>query len=315
MTRLTGLAMWLAGVAATAAAMAAETDPLINEAQQNRRELIRSLIASPIGDSAGAELQKTMDRIQAIRMRPKAPATDTTPPNGAEAARPGAQGSAAEAQQPPEKPEGLVTAEDLERLRGLPADRIGNPLALADALFVAEHHKEACAFYEAVLKGDKDNKDGPGQAWALFQMANCQRRSDPTKAIELYGRLVTEHADSLWARVAETYRGVLQGITVAAAIEMPKPVAATAAEKTAPPSTEKTAPPPEKPAATPPTEKTALPAPTPAATPPTEKTAPPAVKPAATPPTEKTAPPAPTPAATPPTEKTAPPAPPESKAP
>jgi len=276
MTRLTGLAMWLTGVAAAAVAMAAEADPLINEAQQNRRELIRSLIASPTGDSADAELQETMDRIQTIRMRPKAPATDTAPPKGAEAAGPDAQGRTAEAQQPPKKPEGLVTAEDLKRLRGLPADRIGDPLALADALFAAGHHKEACAFYEAVLKGDKDNKDAAGRAWVLFQMANCQRRSDPTKAVELYGRVVTEHAASLWARVAETYRGVLQGITGAGAIEMPKPVAALPTEKPAPPSTEKMALPSEKPVATPPTEKIAPPAPTPAATPSTEKTAPPA---------------------------------------
>jgi tetratricopeptide (TPR) repeat protein len=139
-----------------------------------------------------------------------------------------------------------VTPEDLERLRRLPGDRIADPLALADALFMAGHYREAYAFYETALKG---NGNGKVKAWALFQMANCQRESDPAAGIALYDQILKDHPDSPWAQIAKTYRALAEGRLAARPPETEEPAPTTT------PATPAAAPP--TPPATPATPKAA----------------------------------------------------------
>ncbi|MFP4054997.1 MAG: tetratricopeptide repeat protein [Phycisphaerae bacterium] len=82
-------------------------------------------------------------------------------------------------------------------LQTLPADTIGNPILLADALYLGGHWKAAASFYREVVD-NKKKFEATDRAWALYQIANCQRRYDPSESKATYKRLVSEFASSPW---------------------------------------------------------------------------------------------------------------------
>jgi tetratricopeptide (TPR) repeat protein len=95
----------------------------------------------------------------------------------------------------------------LDQLKTVPADRIADPVALADTLFRSGHPEEASLFYEKALV-----KDTPAEtkAWLLFQMANCKRAKEPEAARVLYKRLLDEHPKSPWCPAAAVQDRLIQ---------------------------------------------------------------------------------------------------------
>ncbi len=82
-------------------------------------------------------------------------------------------------------------------LQTLPADTIGNPILLADALYLGGHWKAAASFYRVAVD-NKKKFEATDRAWALYQIANCQRRYDPSQSKATYQRMVSEFASSPW---------------------------------------------------------------------------------------------------------------------
>ncbi len=82
--------------------------------------------------------------------------------------------------------------------------QIDNPMELGELLFCNGKYKEAVLFYqEALNRTEPNNPDSAmNRAWILFQTGNCMRNSDMPGAAKIYGRLITEFPNSLWARMA-----------------------------------------------------------------------------------------------------------------
>jgi len=111
------------------------------------------------------------------------------------------------ASQPAAPAEPRLSKEVLEQLKGLPAAGLSNPLAVADELYRSGLSEAACVLYE---HGLKHTQDPNAQGWALFQMANCRRSSDPAAAGKLYARVVSEHGKGLWAELAAVETKLLE---------------------------------------------------------------------------------------------------------
>ncbi|MFP4434356.1 MAG: tetratricopeptide repeat protein [Planctomycetota bacterium] len=94
-------------------------------------------------------------------------------------------------------------------LQTLPADTVKNPILLADVLYLGGHWKAASTFYVMVTEDDKKGHSAPDQAWALYQLANCQRRFDPSQAKVTYKRLIEEHSTSPWAAASQVQQKLL----------------------------------------------------------------------------------------------------------
>ena len=91
----------------------------------------------------------------------------------------------------PAKPTDLA-----QRMRLVDLTSIKEPVKVADGLFVKGKLRAALVMYETALK-TVDAADM--RAWVLFQMANCHRPGDPTRAIALYGQVAKEFPKSPWA--------------------------------------------------------------------------------------------------------------------
>jgi len=94
----------------------------------------------------------------------------------------------------------------LEKIRNLPPSKVCDPLALADALYLAGRPKLAHGFYKKVMEGEKAPTT---RAWVLFQLGNCTRSTQPALALGYYQQLASDHGDSHWRPVAEAMAGVL----------------------------------------------------------------------------------------------------------
>jgi len=126
----------------------------------------------------------------------RAKASPTTRPAG-EAAVSGTDALAAVAQGARDGRK--VPDEALARIRGMSASSLTRPLTVADGLFRGGQYDAALVFYELAMK---KNADSETRAWLLFQIGNCQRRSDPAAARKAYQQLVEGFADSPWTPVA-----------------------------------------------------------------------------------------------------------------
>jgi tetratricopeptide (TPR) repeat protein len=86
-------------------------------------------------------------------------------------------------------------------------DQVDNPLDLGDVLFLSGHPKEAAVFYREALNRSSSDQAGLAQdrAWILFQAGNCLRDDDPQMAMKMYRQLITEHPDSAWTDLAQTW--------------------------------------------------------------------------------------------------------------
>jgi hypothetical protein len=100
-----------------------------------------------------------------------------------------------------------VTNETLQTLikLSLHPEGLDNPFELGETLFLSGNLKEAVVFYREALRRIGPVDAGPAQdkAWILFQIGNCLWNDDPSTAMKVYGRLITEHPDSPWKDFAE----------------------------------------------------------------------------------------------------------------
>jgi tetratricopeptide (TPR) repeat protein len=91
-------------------------------------------------------------------------------------------------------------------LEGLRRDltRVGDPLETAELLFLSGRPADAGPFYEEALRRTHagDAASGGDRAWILFQLGNCLRETDITKAQETYMKLIAEYPDSPWTEMA-----------------------------------------------------------------------------------------------------------------
>ncbi len=94
-------------------------------------------------------------------------------------------------------------------LQTLPADTVKNPILLADVLYLGGHWKAASTFYVMVTEDKKKAHSAHDQAWALYQLANCQRRFDPSQAKVTYKRLIEEHSTSPWVAASQVQQRLL----------------------------------------------------------------------------------------------------------
>lgn len=101
----------------------------------------------------------------------------------------------------------------LERLDGLMQDpnRVRDPLEMAELLFLSGHAVKAIGFYEKALaltpRGDAMTSGD--RAWILFQLGNCLREADMTKAQDAYLKLIAEYPDSPWTELAQAHGRLL----------------------------------------------------------------------------------------------------------
>lgn len=84
-------------------------------------------------------------------------------------------------------------------------NQLENPFELGEVLYFSGRLKEAAVFYQEALK--RTDPDKPGlvrdRAWILFQIGNCLKNDDMTKAQNCYRRLIAEYPNSPWAEPAK----------------------------------------------------------------------------------------------------------------
>jgi len=212
----------LAVTLALAASLAAGADPapdrgpaaegdqaaagsLLERVRRNRQRLMRSATQAPPASEPSVDLEEAARRLREAVRRPLVkpePVEEVKPAPG--------EGTAAGPKPPvapaPQKP--LLSPAGLRRIRELSLEDLGDPLALADTLFLGEHLEAAGALYERLLA--EASLSDADRAWCLFQAAGCKGRTDPAGALALYDRLLAEHPDSLWAEAAKVRQTILQ---------------------------------------------------------------------------------------------------------
>jgi hypothetical protein len=105
---------------------------------------------------------------------------------------------------------GSLRPATLEKLSGVlhdPANRVRDPLEMAELLFLSGHSIEAATFYERALAltASGDPAASEDRAWILFQLGNCLRETDMTRARDMYLKLVAEYPDSPWTELAAAH--------------------------------------------------------------------------------------------------------------
>ena len=186
------------------------------------RRLWESRISAP-DPNADSETRAALDRliqqIRAVRFAPKdRTPTFSAPPASKPVAEPNEM-QPAPTPMPARIAEPASTAvtktdatfpSDVEkRLQELVQDpnHVSEPLELAELLFLSNHRVEAAVFYRRALdladaKGTATPED---RAWILFQLANCLRETDMTRAADTYTTLVAEYPDSSWSELAKAH--------------------------------------------------------------------------------------------------------------
>jgi len=179
---------------------------LLEQIRLNRQRLMRSATDAPSASEPAVDLGEAIRRLRETVRRP------IVRPKPADEAKPATNLNKTSAQAPspaapaPQRP--TLSPEHLQRIQELPLKDLGDPLALADSLFLGDHLTAAGALYERLLaEGSLAESD---RAWCLFQAAGCKRPTDPAGALALYDRLLAEHPDSLWSQAAKVRKTILQ---------------------------------------------------------------------------------------------------------
>lgn len=91
----------------------------------------------------------------------------------------------------------------LEGLRKNPG-RVGDPLETAELLFLSGRPTDAVPFYEEAMRRTRAGEAASAgdRAWILFQLGNCLRETDTTKAQDAYTKLIAEFPNSPWTELA-----------------------------------------------------------------------------------------------------------------
>jgi len=102
-----------------------------------------------------------------------------------------------------------LPAETLTQLEDLLADptQVRDPLEMAELLFLSGRATKAAVFYEKALAQipANDLANGKDRAWILFQLGNCLRQTNQTKAKETYMKLITQYPNSPWTELAKAH--------------------------------------------------------------------------------------------------------------
>lgn len=130
-----------------------------------------------------------------------AAAATTGQPTGSTAATAVADASASQASK---------AQKTLDTLQQNP-DQVRDPLEMGELLFLSGRPAEAAPFYAKAL--DRINRVDPSydadRAWILFQLGNCLRETDASKAQETYMKLVSEYPESPWTELAKAHGRML----------------------------------------------------------------------------------------------------------
>jgi len=203
-----------------------QTDDIINNSQTARWKLRQAGILAisdlqtsdenPLrhANTAKAQLQEVMDRIQTLKSPKPKPLTaaDTHPVQPAQPTdaiqQPEPEMSKPGKKQTPKTPATDNTQRALDALINNPQNVL-DPLAVAEALFQQGNLKGAAKFYNLALKQMAEKTENPNRPWAMFQAANCIRHDDPTGAYQLYQQLISEYPASDWTAAAHSHQQVI----------------------------------------------------------------------------------------------------------
>lgn len=186
-------------------------------ANQMTQRLWRSRVSAPGQDSEAqtrAELSEAISRIKSIRFevkrqepaataaflmpqavepQPEPGPAEPTPPVATAAPAPGAG----------------LTSETTDALKRVLADpnEASQPLDLAELLYLTGRLNEAAVLYQKALDSmvANDPASREDRAWAILQIGNCLRETNPTKARDMYTKLVSEYPDSPWVELAKAH--------------------------------------------------------------------------------------------------------------
>jgi tetratricopeptide (TPR) repeat protein len=207
------LALAAAGAPAAAGAAASAGDNedrppaeaagnLLDEVRRNRQHLLNAYTDAPPAEPPSVNLDEAVRRLREAVRQP----IDAGRPDEQEAVPGTVPAPVAVPEPAPQRPP--LSEEQLRLIRERPLKELGDPMALADSLFLGGHLAEAATLYERML-AEADASDGD-RAWCIFQAANCKRLSDPDGALGLYERLLVQHPDCLWAEAAKARRTIVQ---------------------------------------------------------------------------------------------------------
>ncbi|NIP26123.1 MAG: hypothetical protein GWN67_12580 [Phycisphaerae bacterium] len=100
-----------------------------------------------------------------------------------------------------------ITDRTLQMIGNVAQDpnQMENPFELGEVLYFSGHLKEATIFYQEALNRTDADKTGLNRdrAWILFQIGNCLKDYDLTKAQSIYRQLITEYPGSPWVEPAK----------------------------------------------------------------------------------------------------------------
>ena len=180
------------------------------------RDLWSSRIAAPeAGDDAQTSLalKRLIRQVRGLTLHDTSPAATAASPATTESPKATTAGTESGAPAPPEPvpaaapetkpalaPKMQKTLEDLRKNAG----RMRDPLEVAELLFLSGRPTDAAAFYEEALRRTSAGgaASAADRAWILFQLGNCLREADATKAQEAYMKLIAEYPDSPWTEMA-----------------------------------------------------------------------------------------------------------------
>lgn len=245
---LSGGAALLAGdpppAGASAAGAASRPTTQAVEVRQNMLELWRASIGALSPQPAGSPLEAVIRQLRALQLAPKETPAPASPAAATQPAPARVRIRVEPGQEPTSPPEGRqLDPSVLEKLKQLPAQGVASPEELAEALFLTGHLDAAFVFYEQALGRAEDDQ---AKGWLIYQMGNCRRPADPATARTLYARVVAEHADSVWASLADTQAGLIEWHQLNSPRRLLRELAATTTQ-------------PAKPVAKPPTSQPAAP--------------------------------------------------------
>ena len=185
------------GVLAAAALPAGEEPALapttaVTQIRQTIRQLRRENMLAPPPTVPHPGLREAARKLRAMAFSPKPKATPQ--PQGPVTTAP----SQPLAPSAPVRPK--IPPRVLAELASASPEAVADPVGLADALYLSKQPQAARVFYEHALKKAESDDD---KAWLLFQIANCWRKKEPTKASEIYQKLLTDYPDSPWSAVAK----------------------------------------------------------------------------------------------------------------
>lgn len=102
-----------------------------------------------------------------------------------------------------------LPAETLTQLEDLLADpnQVSDPFEMAELLFLSGRATKAAFFYEKALAQipANDVANGGDRAWILFQLGNCLRETNQTKAKDTYMKLIAQYPNSPWTELAKAH--------------------------------------------------------------------------------------------------------------